>query len=102
MKCIIILSISMLFSVNVFSDTSGKGKITFTQGHVSPNCRTVEHKANGGAVKYFRIAEIEGSDDISSIVLAALMANRDVDIYYDPAQTSGCGNEPKILYVTVY
>jgi len=101
---VIILFIAILtVSMPSVAETTGKGKIVFTQGHTSPNCRTVLHKANGtGVQKYFRIADVPGNDDVQSIMLAALMAKRDVNIFYEPGQTTGCGEEPRIVYVTVY
>lgn len=92
-----------LISAGVFSESTGKTKVEFTQGHINPKCKVVAVKSNqSGSQKLFRISEVDGKDDISSVVLAALMANRDIAIQYDPNQTSGCGAEPKILYVTVY
>jgi hypothetical protein len=82
---------------------TAKGKIVFTQGHVSPSCRTVMHRENGtGTTRYFRMEGVTGDDDVSSIVLTALMSNRDVVITYVPGETSGCGTEPRITYVTVF
>ncbi|MFT5162413.1 MAG: hypothetical protein ACI9FJ_000989 [Alteromonadaceae bacterium] len=90
-------------SISCMAESTGKGKIIYTQGHMSPACRTVSHKTNDtGLVKYFRIAAVAGDDDIQSVVLAALMADRDVDIFYDPAQTTGCGTEPAIVFATVF
>lgn len=93
------------FSCSVFAEavSTGKTKVEFTQGHINPKCRIVGVESNAsGSQKLFRISEVEGNDDISSVILAALMSERDIDIRYDPNQTSGCGSEPKILYVTVY
>ena len=81
---------------------TGAGKIVLTQGHLNPDCRTVAHKENGTNIqRYFRIQGTTGKDDVSAVVLAALMANRDVTIAYDPAITTGCGTEPRIHYITV-
>ncbi|WP_445365609.1 hypothetical protein ACJJJB_01730 [Microbulbifer sp. ANSA001] len=83
--------------------TNVRGKIIFTEGHHSPNCRTVQLESKStGELLAFRIQDDEGSDDIQSIVLAALMGNREVMITYDPEITSGCGTNPRILYVRIY
>lgn len=90
------------FVTPAFAEVTQKGKIVSTEGHANPNCRIVQHRENGtGTVRYFRIADIAGDDDVSAVVLAALMANRDITITYG-AQTTGCGSEPSINYVTVY
>jgi hypothetical protein len=92
----------LMLSAPSFADTTGKGKVIFTQGHNGPTCRTVLHKVNNtGEVKYFRIPNVPGND-IQRVLLAALMANRDVDIYYQPNETTGCGTEPAIGYVTIF
>ena len=83
-------------------ESTGRGKIDFTGGHRSPNYRTVKFIENGsGATKTFRISDVQGSD-ISSVILMALATQSDVQIWFDPAVTTGCGSEPKIEYVRVY
>ena len=84
-------------------ELTAKGKILSTQGHIAPNCRTVRHQENiSGIITIFRMIDVAADDDISSIALSALMANRDVVIAFDSAVTSGCGTEPKIQFITVY
>lgn len=85
------------------AETTGLGKIMYTQGHSNPSCRTVAFKETAsGAVIYFSISAVQGKDDVAAMVLAALISNRDVQIYYVPGQTSGCGTEPAINYITVF
>lgn len=74
------------------------------EGHFVAGCRMVKHKETAtGIVKSFRIQDIAGGhDDISSIVLAALVANRDVIVYYDPAVFTGCGAEPQVQVIDMY
>ena len=85
------------------AETTGKGKIVFTQGHTGASCRTVAHKENEtGVQRYFRIADVASDDNVAAIVLSALMANRDTTITFEPGQTTGCGTEPKIIYITVF
>lgn len=103
MKKPVFLFLVALISQSAYAEFTGKGKIIFTQGHTAPSCRTVLHKVNKtGKERYFRIANVTGDDDVGSIVLSALISKRDVDIYYEPDQKSGCGNEPRIIYITVY
>lgn len=103
MKLMFTLSILLVASVNVQADMTEKGKIMQTEGHSTPNCRTVVHKENvSGIQRTFRIKEAQVPDDISSIILTALVAQKDVAIFYDPAVTTGCGAEPKISYVRLY
>lgn len=86
------------------ADYTPTGKITSTQGHAVPNCRTVQFKeSTTGNYRYFRIPNNSGAQDngIASAALAALIANRDVVIVYDPTQNSGCGTEPAIQYISV-
>lgn len=102
-KGLLLISIAAFSSAIYAFETTGKGKIISTQGHVSPNCRTVAFKENDtNIVKAFRIQDIPTDDDISAVALSALMANRDASISYEPAVTSGCGTEPRILFITVY
>jgi hypothetical protein len=98
------LPLSLLIaSTSALSDQTGFGTIVSTQGHVTPACRTVQHRATaGGTVRTFRIADVtSGRDDIASVVLSALISNREVDISFDPAVTSGCGTEPRITHITI-
>ena len=63
----------------------------------------VKHKANDSGVEtVFRITDSAGGRDIGAIVLTALVADRDVDITYNPGQTTGCGPEPAITYIRIY
>ena len=82
------------------------GNIVFTQWHANPKCRTVQHKENAtGNIRNFRIDDLSATttaDDISSVVLSALLANRDVAIAYNSAVTTGCGPEPRIVHITIY
>lgn len=85
------------------ADTTQKGKIIATEGHTTPNCRTVVFKDNAtSAQRAFRIKDVAGDDDVSSIVLTALVAQKDVTIFFEPDVTSGCGTEPRISYIRIY
>ncbi len=93
----------LVAALPALADQTGYGHIVSTQGHVTPACRTVQHRATaGGTVRTFRVADIaSGRDDIASVVLSALISNREVDITFDPAVTSGCGTEPRITNITI-
>lgn len=103
-KCLLIfIVIAAPFAAVAATETTAKGKIVFTQGHRVPDCRTVEHVENAtGTVRFFRIQDVQGHDDVSAVALSALMSGRDTTITYDPAVTTGCGSEPSIEYITVY
>ncbi len=93
----------LMFSQSAFADFTGKGKIILTMGHIAPDCRTAAHKNNAtGAVLHFRIHDLVGENDIASVVLTALASKRDVDIYYLPGVTTGCGTQPAIRTITIY
>ncbi|MCU7806374.1 MAG: hypothetical protein KZQ73_00660 [Candidatus Thiodiazotropha sp. (ex Semelilucina semeliformis)] len=82
---------------------TSRGKIQATQGHITPACRTVTFLENGDQnIQRYRIADTAGDDDINSVILAAMMADRDVIVSYDPNVTSGCGTEPKIVFITAF
>lgn len=79
------------------------GKVLFTQGHENLSCRTVAIRENGtGTIYYFRIASPgSGQDSIGSIAQTATVSQLDVSVAYDPSQTSGCGTEPRIIYISL-
>ena len=88
---------------SALADTTITGKIISTEGHSTPSCRVLKLKENGtGAEKVFRIADVQGHDDIGAVALSALIANREVSVTYNPTQTTGCGSEPKVIYITIY
>jgi hypothetical protein len=102
LKTSLILLVFFL-STPVLAENTGKGKVLFTQGHINPACRTVGFQARGSNdVQYFRIANVQGDDDVNAVLLAAMMANREVDIHYVANVTTGCGPEPGIDFITVY
>lgn len=102
-KVIFTLVLSVFISPAWSAQTTAKGKITYTQGHSTPTCRTLEHKENDtGTIKHFRIPVGPTNNDINAVALAALMAERDVTIWYDPNVTTGCGVEPAVAYITIY
>jgi hypothetical protein len=103
MKHYLILVIFSVFSANTLSDTTKLAKVISTEGHSSPSCRTLTIKENtSGLTKRFRIQDIEGDDDVSSVALAALVSGRNIKVNFNPDYKSGCGNEPRVGYITIY
>lgn len=103
LKKINILMLISFFSLPAYADVTAIGKIVSTQGHYAPSCRVVAHKENeSGTVKYFRILDVPTDDHVGSVILSALISNRDVTIDYIENEGSGCGSEPKIRYVTIF
>lgn len=101
--CKFVCLLTMLLGNSAIAADTAPGKIVGTQGHINPACRVATHKENAtGTVRYFRIAPVTGApDDISAVVLAALVSNSDVVISYDPSITTGCGAEPRINYIAI-
>jgi hypothetical protein len=77
------------------------GSIVGAEGHTSPSCRRVFLKKADGVVLTFRIPASSGGDGILSVALTALSTGRPVELAYTPGQTTGCGSEPGIDYVTI-
>ncbi|TWB26618.1 hypothetical protein FBZ91_13926 [Nitrospirillum viridazoti] len=80
-----------------------RGKIMFTQGHMYPACRIVQLKrlSDGGTLN-FRIPDTGKDDGILATTLTALTTGLQVEITYDTNQTTGCGSEPQIQYITIF
>lgn len=99
-----LLCIFTLIGTPVLAATTstGKGKIEFTEGHISAKCRTVSFVSNAdGTKKRFRISNVADSD-VNAIAIAAVSTNQNVEIWYDPNVTTGCGAEPQITYIRLY
>jgi hypothetical protein len=96
------LLFTLLISLNPACATELQvvGKITKTEGHVIPNCRTLFLKRNDtGAELTFRLENYTSETSIPSIAIAALTTGLDVMVDYDPTSSSGCGSEPTIVYI---
>ncbi len=99
--CLALLAVSMYSVAAVVS--TGKGRIVSTQGHTNPDCRVVLFKSNDtGEQKHFRIAATARDDSVQPVIMSALISKRDVEIHYEADVTTGCGTEPKIMFVTLY
>lgn len=98
----LLLALGLMAFTSFADSIQVSGKIVATQGHSTPSCRMVKlRETPTSLIKVFRIADVTGHDDINSIALAALVANRDVIITYDTTLTTGCGGEPKVLYIEI-
>jgi hypothetical protein len=103
MKKVIFASLLLVLIPPASAETTGKGKIISTQGHVAPNCRTVVHRENvTGQENTFRILDVETDDEIGTIALSALISNKDTEIVFDPDTTTGCGSEPRINSIKIH
>ena len=79
-----------------------RGRITVTQGHISPSCRMVQlRRVVDNEYMWFRIKGTGQEDSIMAVTLAALTSGLEVEITYDPAVSSGCGGEPGITYISL-
>ena len=79
-----------------------RGKVTVTQGHVSPSCRMVQlRRSIDNAYMWFRIKGTGQEDGVMAVTLAAITSGMEVEITYDPAVSSGCGGEPGIVYISL-
>jgi len=78
------------------------GTIVATQGHQGPACRMVQLRLSNGQFMWFRIPAVANNDDgIMAVTLTALVSGKTVAIDYDPAVTTGCGTEPKIVWIEI-
>jgi hypothetical protein len=94
---------SLTVSPAMAATTTVRGKIVSTQGHEYPACRTVILKrSDTGALMWFRIPATGTEDGILATTLTAVTTGLEVSITYDSALTTGCGAEPKILYIGIF
>ena len=101
LKILLGLSISLLGVCNAEA-ADATGKVYAIEGHVNPACRRVVLTDANGAFHVFRIANPNGTlDSIYAALITALATQSNVYIYYDPAQTTGCGTEPMVIYTQV-
>ena len=82
-------------------ETLVTGRVTLAEGHESPTCRRVRLRPENGNDMWFRLPDTGADNSILAVALAALAGSRTVQIAYNPTFTSGCGTEPKILYISI-
>ena|SRR5688572_7714891 len=97
------LSIFLLLDIGDVTAAEVTGKVLSVEGHVNPACRRVVLvEAGTGAFRVFRLPNPGATaDTIAAALFTALATQGDMYIYYDPAQTTGCGSEPAIIYLRV-
>ncbi|MGR4866745.1 hypothetical protein [Caulobacter sp. LARHSG274] len=98
----LIAASTLSFAASAHADAV-RGVIIQTEGHISPSCRTVvlKRKDNGQTMS-FRIAATNSEDGVMAVTLTALSTGREVQIFYTPNVTTGCGSEPRIEYISLY
>jgi hypothetical protein len=97
--CLIIL---LLPNSAIAAETQVRGKVTRTEGHLTPTCRRVFLKRNDdGAIMTFRIPDTGADESMLAVSLTALTTGLDVQIDYDSTVTTGCGTEPRIIFISV-
>jgi hypothetical protein len=73
-----------------------------TQGHETPACRMLLFKRDDtGADMWFRLPNTGVEDSIMAVSLTAIATGYKSQLNYNPNLTSGCGSEPKILYLSI-
>ena len=94
---------TIFVSSQAFAITLVQGKIVKTEGHEAPTCRRVTLKRDdNGQLMTFRIpSAIPDETGIMAVSLTALVSRLTVEVGYDADQTSGCGSEPRIRYITL-
>lgn len=93
----------MLFTVPSSAQgvSYASGRVTLTEGHESPACRRVKLERVGAEPLWFRIPQGEDTG-ILAVALTALTTGKRVDIAYQNNIGSGCGGEPRIIYISLY
>lgn len=80
-----------------------RGKVLQVQGHLNPACRMLFLKRNdNGATMWFRLPDLGADQSMLSVALTGLSAGLDVQIDYDQAVTTGCGTEPRIVWISLF
>lgn len=98
-----VIAFGLSLSASAQQLSSVTGKVLLTQGHETPSCRIVVVKESGSGAQYaFRIGNPGSTyDSIAAAIMVALASRLTVSVHFDPAQTSGCGGEARIIYVTI-
>jgi hypothetical protein len=85
------------------AETQITGKNLQAEGHINAaHRRVVLQRSDNGQIVTFRMVNYTSETSIPATTLTALASHLTVTIDYDPAQTSGCGTEPSIIYITVF
>jgi hypothetical protein len=77
------------------------GRLLLADGHEQPACRRLLLRDDNGTNLWFRLPDTGADNSILAVSLAALGSGKKVQIAYHPTLTSGCGTEPRVLYITI-
>lgn len=104
---IIFLAFNLDAYANGMTDNTNtlRGNIYQTEGHYGPSCRIVGleyFEGNAKKRRTFRIKKVDGNDDVNTIVLTAMISNKEVEIEFEEGVTSGCGSQPAIQRVKLF
>jgi hypothetical protein len=82
-------------------DTLVSGRVLLTEGHEAPACRRLQLRTESGNDMWFRLPNTGADNSILAVALTALAGSRKVQLAYNPSLLSGCGTEPRILYISI-
>lgn len=78
------------------------GRVLQAQGHVTPSCRMVQvRRDSDGSIFWFRIPDTGSDNSILAVALSALTTGLAVEVGYDTTVGSGCGTEPRIIWISM-
>ena len=96
-----ILALTPVLTAHAATTDSGMGRSIALVGHEVEACAVVTFRSNAtNTTQSFRIPN--GGEQIFATAMSALVSDRDVQVFYDPQLTSGCGSEPKILFIKLF
>jgi hypothetical protein len=82
-------------------DIQSTGRLLQVEGHEVPSCRRLLLRDDSGPDRWFRIPDTGADNSILAVSLAALGGGKKVRIAWQSTLTSGCGTEPKVLYIAI-
>lgn len=82
-------------------DMQSTGRLLQAEGHETAACRRLLLREDSGTDRWFRIPNTGTDNSILAVSLAALGSGKKVRIAWQSALTTGCGTEPKVLYISI-
>jgi hypothetical protein len=82
-------------------DMQSTGRLLQAEGHESAACRRLLLREDSGTDRWFRIPNTGADNSILAVSLAALGSGKKVRIAWQSTLTTGCGTEPKVLYISI-
>ena len=82
-------------------DTLVSGRLLLSEGHEVPPCRRLQLRTESGNDMWFHLSDGGADNSIIAVALTALAGNKRVTIAYRPSLFSGCGTEPRVLYISI-